>query len=242
MSEYYVCGILYSSELCHHGIRGQKWGKRRWQNLDGSLTQAGKVRYETSSSNSSIWDGSNNGESLSTEAFSQAGREYAGRSLSSMVTSSSSGSKSSTVESGKNSVYKMLGSFTIMKDTNGVTRSAIKEALEKKRKSENEKAKEKTESKKTEQDKAESENTKDATKNAKPKKESSKKKAKKKAPSKRNADSKKEASKSDSLQSNESKAMKISSSQTKVVDLKLAGTSVSKKNVDDFLKRYKLST
>lgn len=31
--------------LAHHGILGQKWGIRRYQNSDGSLTPAGKVRY-----------------------------------------------------------------------------------------------------------------------------------------------------------------------------------------------------
>ena len=31
--------------LCHHGILGQKWGVRRFQNSDGSLTPAGKIRY-----------------------------------------------------------------------------------------------------------------------------------------------------------------------------------------------------
>lgn len=31
--------------LAHHGIEGQKWGVRRFQNLDGSLTPAGKKRY-----------------------------------------------------------------------------------------------------------------------------------------------------------------------------------------------------
>lgn len=30
--------------LMHHGIKGQKWGLRRYQNEDGSLTAAGKKR------------------------------------------------------------------------------------------------------------------------------------------------------------------------------------------------------
>ena len=46
MSIYYVSGIPYSSdELYHHGIKGQKWGERRFQNKDGTLTEAGKKRY-----------------------------------------------------------------------------------------------------------------------------------------------------------------------------------------------------
>lgn len=32
-------------ELVHYGIKGQKWGRRRYQNKDGSLTPAGRERY-----------------------------------------------------------------------------------------------------------------------------------------------------------------------------------------------------
>lgn len=34
--------------LIHHGIKGQKWGVRRFQNEDGSLTSAGKKRRSES--------------------------------------------------------------------------------------------------------------------------------------------------------------------------------------------------
>ena len=34
------------SELYHFGIKGQKWGIRRYQNYDGSYTQAGLKRYQ----------------------------------------------------------------------------------------------------------------------------------------------------------------------------------------------------
>ncbi len=38
----------YTDELYHHGIKGQKWGQRRFQNEDGSLTAAGRDRYGVS--------------------------------------------------------------------------------------------------------------------------------------------------------------------------------------------------
>lgn len=34
------------TELYHHGIKGQRWGVRRFQNKDGSYTAAGKKRYQ----------------------------------------------------------------------------------------------------------------------------------------------------------------------------------------------------
>lgn len=39
------CKYIRTNELQHHGIKGMKWGIRRFQNTDGSLTSAGRKRY-----------------------------------------------------------------------------------------------------------------------------------------------------------------------------------------------------
>lgn len=45
MNVYYVAGMVFPKELRHSGVKNQKWGVRRYQNLDGSLTPLGRIHY-----------------------------------------------------------------------------------------------------------------------------------------------------------------------------------------------------
>jgi hypothetical protein len=44
--------VQMDTVLYHHGIKGQKWGIRRYQNPDGTWTDAGKARYGDSTGES----------------------------------------------------------------------------------------------------------------------------------------------------------------------------------------------
>ena len=70
---YYVCGCPYSDELYHHGIRDQKWGIRRFQNADGTLTPAGKERYGRGNSDKNT-NSESKGNAINKEKLKKAAK------------------------------------------------------------------------------------------------------------------------------------------------------------------------
>jgi len=81
--------------LMHHGVKGQRWGVRRYQNEDGSLTEAGKRKAEKAEIKSDAKKltkaglpgglkdrmNKNRGTELYSQLNQQRGREYTNKVL-----------------------------------------------------------------------------------------------------------------------------------------------------------------
>jgi hypothetical protein len=79
MSNNYILtsnGALYSEdELYHHGVKGMKWGVRRYENEDGTLTAAGKKRRDRQIEKiSKMYDKYNMRASKKAAAFQRRGK------------------------------------------------------------------------------------------------------------------------------------------------------------------------
>lgn len=64
--------FINEEELYHWGIKGMKWGVRRYQNSDGSLTAAGRKRYTDKDGNLNAAGKKKFGNSVKTKTESEA--------------------------------------------------------------------------------------------------------------------------------------------------------------------------
>lgn len=68
-----------SAFIAHHGIKGQKWGVRRYQNSDGSLTTLGRARYGVSAAAKKTGQTIGKAGSAAGKAIGKAARKAVGR-------------------------------------------------------------------------------------------------------------------------------------------------------------------
>ena len=59
---------MSSNELTHHGIKGMRWGVRRYQNKDGTLTKAGRKKMAKLDKEYSKLTGQNRNRNRNTES------------------------------------------------------------------------------------------------------------------------------------------------------------------------------
>lgn len=106
------------TELYHYGIQGQKWGQRRFQNADGTLTEEGRKRYGVTERSvnrakaaykASKWSGDKNKISAAKANYKNAKKQYA-----------------ANVADARKEVYKNLSTFQKVNWSYGAVNKAAK--------------------------------------------------------------------------------------------------------------------
>lgn len=124
LEKEYNTSAMHSEELCedylaHHGIKGQKWGIRRFQNDDGTLTEEGKARYGVDENGNM----SEEGKALYKKEVSSTLKEEAkGRKKTAVATGTALGA---AVVTGTYAVGKLLSKLSEKKVKDMVSGNAV---------------------------------------------------------------------------------------------------------------------
>lgn len=101
------------SYLYHHGIKGQKWGVRRYQNDDGTLTEEGKKRYGVDSNGKMSKEGKDLYSQDRKKALKEAKNDLKGMGLRANYLFNSPSSQAAKYNAGKVYVSDKYGKTTL---------------------------------------------------------------------------------------------------------------------------------
>jgi hypothetical protein len=120
-----------TNELQHHGIIGMKWGVRRYQNADGSLTPAGKRRTSTDRAKARAKqikaDAKEEAKKLKIKAKNKAIVDKAKADANAMINKAKGGTPSTT--SKESSKPKSLSEMTNEEIRDAITRKELENRL-----------------------------------------------------------------------------------------------------------------
>ena len=108
--------LVYSSYLSHHGVKGQKWGVRRYQNPDGTLTAKGRARIQNNDGSYTAYGQKRNFKMVKKVSKKNKSSQSTAVDNVDFITSAADKARSGKIKSLSNSRRKLLSRFSDLID------------------------------------------------------------------------------------------------------------------------------